>query len=262
MVTKRTGIVKDGVRPCFLRGGHMKKGLGTGIRSGLLGLVAICALGANAFSVKAEAEKIDTITLQVFYENGCRSCNVQKELQEIIDEKTGAYKDEIPCEVTFYNMFKTEERELGAKVLQENEMEEDGLNYPVILVNGYVLEGEEEINELLPAAYQAVGEAEAVYFYREDCDECNRVKLFMESLPETINCDGTESGFHMISLNSREGDNGKLIRKMFEKYNVPEEDQMVPFVFLADSYLAGEDAIREKLETELSDGAGLNLKIK
>ena len=58
MVTKRTGIVKDGVRPCFLRGGHMKKGLGTGIRSGLLGLVAICALGANAFSVKAEAEKI------------------------------------------------------------------------------------------------------------------------------------------------------------------------------------------------------------
>lgn len=139
MVTKRTGIVKDGVRPCFLRGGHMKKGLGTGIRSGLLGLVAICALGANAFSVKAEAEKIDTITLQVFYENGCRSCNVQKELQEIIDEKTGAYKDEIPCEVTFYNMFKTEERELGAKVLQENEMEEDGLNYPVILVNGYVL---------------------------------------------------------------------------------------------------------------------------
>ena len=93
MVTKRTGIVKDGVRPCFLRGGHMKKGLGTGIRSGLLGLAAICALGANAFSVKAEAEKIDTITLQVFYENGCRSCNVQKELQEIIDEKTGAYKD-------------------------------------------------------------------------------------------------------------------------------------------------------------------------
>lgn len=262
MVTKRTGIVKDGVRPCFFRGGHMKKRLGTGIRSVLLGFAAICALGANSFSVKAEDEKMDTITLQVLYENGCRSCKVQKELQEVIDEKTGVYKDEIPCKVTFYNMFKTEERELGAKVLQENEMEEDELNYPVILVNGYVLEGEDEINELLPAVYQAVGESEAVYFYREDCDECNRVKPFMESLPETINCSGTESSFHLIKLNSREGDNGKLIREMFEKYNVPEEDQMVPFVFLTDSYLAGEDAIREKLETELSDGAGLNLKIK
>lgn len=240
----------------------MKKRLGTGIRSGLLGIAVISILGANAFNVKAEDEKMDTITLQVLYENGCRSCNVQKELQEMIDEKTGAYKEEIPCEVTFYNMFKTEERNQGTEVLQENKMEADELNYPVILVNGYILEGEDEINELLPATYQAVGESEAVYFYREDCDECNRVKPFMESLPETINCNGDEYSFHLISLNSREGDNGKLIREMFEKYNVPEEDQMVPFVFLSDFYLAGEDAIRDNLETELSDGAGLNLKIK
>lgn len=240
----------------------MKKRLGTGIRSGLLGIAVISILGANAFNVKAEDEKMDTITLQVLYENGCRSCNVQKELQEMIDEKTGAYKEEIPCEVTFYNMFKTEERNQETEVLQENKMEADELNYPVILVNGYILEGEDEINELLPATYQAVGESEAVYFYREDCDECNRVKPFMESLPETINCNGDEYSFHLISLNSREGDNGKLIREMFEKYNVPEEDQMVPFVFLSDFYLAGEDAIRDNLETELSDGAGLNLKIK
>lgn len=239
-----------------------EKRLGTGIRSGLLGIAVISILGANAFNVKAEDEKMDTITLQVLYENGCRSCNVQKELQEMIDEKTGAYKEEIPCEVTFYNMFKTEERNQGTEVLQENKMEADELNYPVILVNGYILEGEDEINELLPATYQAVGESEAVYFYREDCDECNRVKPFMESLPETINCNGDEYSFHLISLNSREGDNGKLIREMFEKYNVPEEDQMVPFVFLSDFYLAGEDAIRDNLETELSDGAGLNLKIK
>ena len=262
MVTKRTGIVKDGVRPCFLRGGHMKKRMGAEIRSGLLGIAVIGVLGANVFCVKAEEEKIDTITLQVFYENGCRSCNVQKELQEMIDEKTGAYKDEIPCEVTFYNMFKTEERTQGTEVLQENEMEADELNYPVILVNGYVLEGEDEINELLPAVYQAVGESEAVYFYREDCNECNRVKPFMESLPEILDCNGTETSFHLISLNSREGDNGKLIREMFETYNVLEEDQMVPFVFLTDSYLAGEEAIRDNLETKLSNGDGLNLKIK
>ena len=83
MVTKRTGIVKDGVRPCFLRGGHMKKRMGAEIRTGLLGIAVIGVLGANVFCVKAEEEKIDTITLQVFYENGCRSCNVQKELQQL-----------------------------------------------------------------------------------------------------------------------------------------------------------------------------------
>ena len=84
----------------------------------------------------------------------------------------------------------------------------------------------------------------------------------MESLPEILDCNGTETSFHLISLNSREGDNGKLIREMFETYNVPEEDQMVPFVFLTDSYLAGEEAIRDNLETKLSNGDGLNLKIK
>ena len=91
----------------------MKKRMGAEIRTGLLGIAVIGVLGANVFCVKAEEEKIDTITLQVFYENGCRSCNVQKELQEKKKKKTGAYKDEIPCEVTFYNMFKTEERTQG-----------------------------------------------------------------------------------------------------------------------------------------------------
>lgn len=37
---------------------------------------------------------------------------------------------------------------------------------------------------------------------------------------------------------------------------------MVPFVFLTDTYLAGEDAITENLEKELANGSGMNLKIK
>ena len=223
----------------------------------MLGMMTtgICCTAANC--VYAE-ENNETVKMQVFYENGCRSCNEQKDLQEMINEKTGAYKDELPCEVTFYNMFKTEEREEGNEILQEK----DKLNYPVILVNGYTLQGDEEIEEMLPAAYQSVGEAQAVYFYREDCDECNRVKPYMESLPETISYDGKETSFHLIRLNSREGENGMLIREMFEKYEVSEEDQMVPFVFLTDTYLAGEDAITENLEKELANGSGMNLKIK
>lgn len=239
----------------------MIKGLIKGIKLSMLGMMrtGICCTAANC--VYAE-ENNEIVKMQVFYENGCRSCNEQKDLQEMINEKTGAYKDELPCEVTFYNMFKTEEREEGNEILQENQLETDKLNYPVILVNGYTLQGDEEIEEMLPAAYQAVGEAQAVYFYREDCDECNRVKPYMESLPETISYDGIETSFHLIRLNSREGENGMLIREMFEKYEVPEEDQMVPFVFLTDTYLAGEDAITENLEKELANGSGMNLKIK
>lgn len=239
----------------------MRKRLITGIKLCVMGMATAGIGCAGANCVYAE-ENNETVKMQVFYENGCRSCNEQKNLQEMIDEKTGAYKDEISYEVTFYNMFKTEEREEGNEILQENQLEIDELNYPVILVNGYIRQGDEEIEEMLPAAYQAVGESQAIYFYREDCDECNRVKPYMEDLPETILYDGKEISFHLIRLNSREGENGTLIREMFEKYKVPEEDQMVPFVFLTDTYLAGEDAITENLEKELANGSGMNLKIK
>ena len=134
----------------------MIKGLIKGIKLSMLGMMTtgICCTAANC--VYAE-ENNEIVKMQVFYENGCRSCNEQKDLQEMINEKTGAYKDELPCEVTFYNMFKTEEREEGNEILQENQLETDKLNYPVILVNGYTLQGDEEIEEMLPAAYQAVG---------------------------------------------------------------------------------------------------------
>ena len=99
----------------------MIKGLIKGIKLSMLGMMTtgICCTAANC--VYAE-ENNEIVKMQVFYENGCRSCNEQKDLQEMINEKTGAYKDELPCEVTFYNMFKTEEREEGNEILQENQL--------------------------------------------------------------------------------------------------------------------------------------------
>ena len=88
----------------------MIKGLIKGIKLSMLGMMTtgICCTAANC--VYAE-ENNEIVKMQVFYENGCRSCNEQKDLQEMINEKTGAYKDELPCEVTFYNMFKNGRKE-------------------------------------------------------------------------------------------------------------------------------------------------------
>lgn len=99
--------------------------------------------------------------------------------------------------------------------------------------------------------------ASAVCFYREDCAECNWLKPYMNGLPHRVTIDGVEVDFTVIWKNSREGDNGKLIREMFETYHVPDEDQMVPVVFLRECYLAGEEKIKGSLMSLLEDGYGL-----
>ena len=68
---------------------------------------------------------------------------------------------------------------------------------------------------------------------------------FWDSFPEE---------FQIAELESRMGDNGTQIRRLFEEYQVPDEDQMVPFVFLKDTYLAGQESIEENLQKMLEGG--------
>ena len=44
---------------------------------------------------------------------------------------------------------------------------------------------------------------------------------------------------------------------MFEKYGVPEEEQIVPVVFLRDRYLAGGEKIKRYFMEYLEQGYGL-----
>lgn len=99
-------------------------------------------------------------------------------------------------------------------------------------------------------------ESTIVYFYRVDCQECIDVQPFIDNLPSTISANGNEVTLNLIRLNSREGNNGERIRALFDKYNVPSEDQMVPFVFLSDRYLAGQKEIEENLLQLLEQGHG------
>lgn len=205
---------------------------------------------------KAEAETVDFI---FFHETGCGSCDGEKEFRDIVSEQISPYKEIRPYTLSFYNMFKSEERKEGAEVLAQYGLDAEKLSYPVMILDGEVYERMDEIRQNIKSAYLNKIGASAIYFYREDCDECNCLKPYMDGLPETVAVDGTEVEFTLIQKNSREGDNGKLIREMFKVYSVPDEDQMVPFVFLRDCYLAGEEEIQEKLLPLLEKGCGLGL---
>ncbi len=114
-----------------------------------------------------------------------------------------------------------------------------------MVLDGIMYKGMDEIKEQLHKAFLEACGVSAVYFYREDCEECQDMAPFWDSFPEE---------FQIAELESRMGDNGTQIRRLFEEYQVPDEDQMVPFVFLKDTYLAGQESIEENLQKMLEGG--------
>jgi hypothetical protein len=97
-----------------------------------------------------------------------------------------------------------------------------------------------------------------VYFYRTTCDECGKVTPFINSLPEKIMLGARALPPDIIRINTRSGNNSERIAAFFEQYQVPDEDRMVPIVFLADTYLAGYEAITTGLIPCLETPAQFN----
>ena len=217
------------------------------------------AESATAESATAEsAEEEEALTIYFFHDTACGSCDGTEEFRAIISEQIYPYSEARPYRLNVKNVFKSEERDRAEELL----MEEAGLtikevSFPLMMINGKVYEGLPEIGDNIQKEYFAGMVSEAVYFYREDCPECIDLAPFMDSLPETVEVGGVSLPLAQERLNSREGDNGDKIRELFEAYQVPEEDQMVPIVFVGSHYLAGAEEIEENLIPYLEAGYGL-----
>ena len=253
----------------------MKKGkLLAGLLCACLLLAAGCGAGAERESATAKsaaaesataenataesAEEEEALTIYFFHDTACGSCDGTEEFRAIISEQIYPYSEARPYRLNVKNVFKSEERDRAEELL----MEEAGLtikevSFPLMMINGKVYEGLPEIEENIQKEYFAGMVSEAVYFYREDCPECVDLAPFMDSLPETVQVGGVSLPLAQERLNSREGDNGDKIRELFEAYQVPEEDQMVPIVFVGSHYLAGAEEIEENLIPYLEAGYGL-----
>lgn len=199
----------------------------------------------------------DVVPIYFFHDTACGNCDGTEEFLKIVTEQIADLRELYPYELHIYNVFKNDGREAAEKIFDENSLKESQIRYPALLIKGELYEGMDEIRNNLLKSYLKEAESIAIYFYRDDCKECNDVKIFMDNLPDTIFINGTEVPFRLIQLNSREGDNGEKIRQLFTEYDVPEEEQMVPFVFLKDDYLAGKDEIEKNLMSQLEQGEGL-----
>ncbi|MDR2631135.1 MAG: hypothetical protein LBC60_09450 [Spirochaetaceae bacterium] len=77
-----------------------------------------------------------------------------------------------------------------------------------------------------------------------------------------IMVEGKAVPLDIIRINTRSGNNSERVTAFFDRYQVPDEDRMVPIIFLADSYLAGFQAITVVLDARLKTPSRLNLLVE
>lgn len=219
--------------------------------------LVISGCGVSADCKLEEVEK--KVMIYFFHDTACGSCDGTKEFRELVTKQLEPYKQSCPYELFLFNIFKNNERENAAAILSQYDVEIGSLYFPVVMVNGRIYEGMEAIQQNLKAEFLGQTELKALYFYRDDCDECNQLKPYLDSLPDEVAIDGENIPFRLDMLASRSGNNGEILRQFFIKWNVPEEKQMVPFMILGDQYLAGIDDIQENLLSMLEQGYGIGI---
>lgn len=236
----------------------------------------------------AAEEDTPAVTMYFFHDTACGSCNGTEDFYNIYEEQLKDIdKEKYPAEVHTYNIFQTSGREKMEEIAQEWGLDPASISDSALLINGRVFSGLEAIEKNLKEQYLIACEKDpvdasvyrkdnlmqpeqlfegwdahpenqtVVYFYRITCPECNETKPVIDALPDSVEVDGQSIPVDLVRINTREGRNGDRIQEFFKAYDVPQEDQMVPIVFLKDQYLAGYDEISGSLVDLLEQGAGL-----
>ncbi|MDR0377501.1 MAG: hypothetical protein LBH70_06885 [Spirochaetaceae bacterium] len=249
-----------------------------------LALSAGCGLrtGPDAPRHERQAELPDRVELYYFYEELCQSCDGTAEFDAAAETELAGVRDRYPYVIHRINLFLQGNRDIYQEVCDSLGLDRDSLELPALIAGGRVFSGNEAIARNLREAFLTAGEdlfvykqpynpgkkktgehlfddyrirpgrRGLVYFYRITCEECGRVRPLIEGLPESVLVEGAPVLLDIISINTRSGNNSERIAAFFDRYQVPDQDRMVPIVFLADTYLAGYEAISAGLPAGLS----------
>lgn len=198
-------------------------------------------------------EKMDTESILFFHNTACGTCDGTKNFSRILSEKLM----KSPYKLYAYNVFKTEEWKTAKDIFLEYDRKIEDITFPAVIINGVLYEGMESIEQNLQKEYFQGAILKVIYYYRHDCKECMELEKFLDNFPKTVVIGEETVPVILVKRHTRIDDNGDKIRWFFEKYEVPEEDQKVPFMVIGDHYLAGAEEIQDRLLMMLQQGHGL-----
>jgi cytochrome c biogenesis protein CcdA/glutaredoxin len=161
-----------------------------------------------------------------------------------------------------HNIFHDSGAKLMDDYLQKFDVPEDKQSKTMVFIGDSFLSGQKEIENRLKDEFIKVKDSlmqdilsvspssvpALQYFYITGCSSCLEVDRFLDSIHD----------IDVKKLNISDAENLDLIKMYFKAYEVPEEEQSVPIIFIGDTYLAGEKAIKESLITKIKEGVHLN----
>lgn len=259
-------------------------------------MILLAVLFSLLSLVKVTAQEEHTkLKIVYFYENACGSCNPEGEFIELYNELIGTEKEGVDVELLMYNTFHKSGRDEVEKYFKEYGVPEDKQFVPVVFIGDSYLIGENDIKEKLKEAFISAKEkfimykteeisnerteeqehvqsrfleegSESrienlvVYFYVTACGECQEVDKYLNAMGDGYllgSANDDKIKFNIMRFNIAEPENLELLNKYFQAYEVPEEDQLVPIVFIGNTYLSGANDIKQMLEAQIKNGNGL-----
>ena len=226
----------------------------------LLAALVICLnpIIALADTTAAQSPYIDGAAdekplLLYFFENYCDSCKPEQEFADSFNGLTG--KNMSDYRYRYYNVKLAADREAYEQAIKDYNIPADEQYLPMAIVDGVVYAGNSKIESAMPAAFTANESTDSVmyYLYSPSCESCAEAKATLDGLPETITVHrGSyefESKINIIRINIY--DQPGVAKALFDKYNVPEDKQVTPILFLRDMYLNGAERINRMLDYSL-----------
>lgn len=202
------------------------------------------------------------VTIVYFYENVCGSCDPEGDFIELYNRLVGEHKEGIEVEILMYNIFHDSSARLMEEYLHEFDVPEDKQSQTMVFIGDSFLSGQHEIENRLKDEFIKVKDyllqdsssissssvSTLQYFYVTGCSSCLEVEKVLDTIKD----------IDIKKLNISDTENLDLIKRYFKAYEVPEEEQSVPIIFIGDAYLSGEKAIKESLISKIEEGLGMN----
>jgi hypothetical protein len=236
----------------------------------------------------APPDQREKITAYFFYEELCSLCKTDHDrFTAILAEKLPPdERDQYPNLFYILNAHDIAGRRDYVWVTDEMGLDRSTLQFPLLILGGRVFQGYDSISTNIREAYLTAAEdlyvnerpynprlrktgdglfddypvnpdhVTLVYYYRITCPQCAKAGPVIDALPKTVSTAGGERPLDIIRINTRSGNNGERIAAFFEEWQVPDEDRVVPIVFLSGSYLAGHEAISGALRQSLAESTG------
>lgn len=213
--------------------------------------ILMCALMSQSAFAQMDVEH----SVLYFYESYCESCRPESEFAVQFQSLTGISLE--TCAFSAYNIARQAGREALEATIADYGIAQPLL--PMVIVDGVVYAGSQMLNQELPKvalSWKETTDSVVLYLYAPYCENCARAASILAELPVSVTIRRGELEFESAVRIARVdvGQDPAYAEAIFDVYNVPEEERIVPCAFISDRYFSGIETIARDLPTMVRIG--------